>query len=250
MHFNPNNGGHKRKYKNQDDYFKHLTKADLHTFVRGILQMAVQTQEKIILTKGAKEALAALRKAGKEPVAATSVEGLQKYLPELKAAGAITQEGERRGAKYLVAIPPEAVAEEDAPEKVKQTRGPRKSKEGSTSKVNSEYRVPRFNATEQAENRAIAQQYLAEATAANARKHEEKRQGAGIVDAISARAKEIIKAYKDDGRVITPLEAMADAEKEIAAPFEEYLLAKYGAFICAYYGLPDFSDQTMAEARK
>jgi hypothetical protein len=79
----------------------------------------VQDLPLIVLTAGAKQALEALRNSSKDGhVAASEVANLSDHIAELRAAGAVLQEGSRRGAKYR-AVPASRISSE--------TRRPRKT---------------------------------------------------------------------------------------------------------------------------
>jgi hypothetical protein len=79
----------------------------------------VQDLPLIVLTAGAKRALEALRNSSKDGhVAASEVANLSDHIAELRAAGAVLQEGSRRGAKYR-AVPASRISSE--------TRRPRKT---------------------------------------------------------------------------------------------------------------------------
>jgi hypothetical protein len=87
----------------------------------------VQDLPLIVLTAGAKQALEALRNSSKDGhVAASEVANLSDHIAELRAAGAVLQEGSRRGAKYR-AVPASRISSETAPQITKRTRGPRKT---------------------------------------------------------------------------------------------------------------------------
>jgi hypothetical protein len=102
----------------------------------------VQDLPLIVLTAGAKRALEALRNSSKDGhVAASEVANLSDHIAELRAAGAVLQEGSRRGAKYR-AVPASRISSE--------TRGPRKKTTAPSKARNS-----RLQATPEEMNRLL-----------------------------------------------------------------------------------------------
>ena len=98
--------------------------------------------------------------------------------------------------------------------------------------------------------RANVREYLAFATGAEARKHEERRQSENILDIIHTRAKEIVRLSKGgDGPKVTPMSAIAIAQEELAEDFETRLKRRWRPIMFDLFGMDETPDTAMRSMR-
>ena len=171
-------------------------------------------------------------------------------IKELMAANALERSGHAKGTRYTLLVRPLDMIRDDLLVK-------RKSKAGRKpgARAASEPREPRssvltIGASEKAYLKENIRAYLALATGAEARKHEEKRQSENILDVIHARAKEILKASKvGDGPRVTPQQALAIAQEELAQDFETRLKRDFKPILFDIFGLEETPDTDMRTMR-
>ena len=90
--------------------------------------------------------------------------------------------------------------------------------------------------------RKDVQKYLNTATGPKSREHEKRRQSEDILDAINAKAKELVKMAKSEGRAIKPVDALKEAETLVASSFEDYLKKEFHPALFELFGFTDTAD--------
>ncbi len=167
---------------------------------------------------------------------------------ELMAAGVLQRDGHARGTTYVLLKRPSELFRDERirfkPAKVA-TRSTRTSWSPRADAVIT------IGASEKTYIRENVREYLAFATSAQARRHEEKRQSENILDLMNARAKEILKAARDGmGPRITPLDAARQAQVEIALDFEQLLKVKWLPIMFELFGMEETADTDMRTMRR
>ena len=168
---------------------------------------------------------------------------------ELMAAGALVRTGHARSTRYQLLIRPLDLLRDDS----LVSKGVKRptNQNGAPAAERRSSQILQIDNSTKAYIRENVREYLAFATGAEARKHEERRQSENILDVIHARAKEIVRFSRaGNGPKVLPVTAIAIAQEELAEDFETRLKRKWRPIMFELFGMCEGPDTDMSTMRQ
>jgi hypothetical protein len=168
---------------------------------------------------------------------------------ELMALAILSRDGHARGTRYVLLKRPSELFR-DPTHVHSEARTIKERAESVPSPKVRNGAILAIGESEKAYIREHVRAYLAFATSAEARKHEERRQSEAILDSVHARSKELLRASKSgSGPRLTPLEAARRAQLEVDIDFGQLLRTKWQPIMFDLFGMEESSDTDMRTSR-